>query len=270
MVHRFLDVGKTLPVEGNGKNNGDQERNNQRPDTAHCTQGGQEWLVFQVVITRRLRRVDELREHEVEDEYQNDGHQGNGQRWQVAVIKGFERLLRVITIELALRIGLLGAMGQPPDAQRKHHGTADGAENRRGVDGCLEERHRNGVLDLRRAGQCRHGEGESTEGDGAGNQELRRAGFLEQVRGNRIHGKGDDEQRNPAVGQNRTGEHHGEDRPLLAEFIGNGVGNRLGTTGIVHDLAENSTEQEDREEHLEIVRHVRHVHMRKRRQQGHI
>lgn len=108
------------------------------------------------------------------------------------------------------------------------------------------------ILDLWRAGQRRHREGEGTKSDSARDQELRRSGFFEQVRGDRVNSESDDEERDAAMSRDATGENHGEDGPA-APTCGDVMGDGLGTARILHHLAEDGAEQENRKEQLEIV-----------------
>src|SRR3546814_7297467 len=64
---------------------------------------------------------------------------------------------------------------------------AQGAQPRRGPGIGAEERGRDDVLDLRRARQRVHGEGEGAQRDGARDQALGDVALAEQLRGERIH-----------------------------------------------------------------------------------
>ena len=73
-----------------------------------------------------------------------------------------------------------------------------------------EEAGGDDVLDLRRARQGVHGEGEGAQGDGAGIEALGDVGRAEQLGGEGVDGEGDDEERHAAVGEHGADEHNGE------------------------------------------------------------
>ena len=75
---------------------------------------------------------------------------------------------------------------------------------RRGPGRRFEERRRNDVLNLRRAGQRIHREGEGAERDRRRDKPLRNVAAAEKLGGERIDRKHDDEQRNSAIGQKRA------------------------------------------------------------------
>ena len=61
-------------------------------------------------------------------------------------------------------------------------------------------------------------------------------------------GERHDEERDAAIGHHRAGEHDREDRLVVAQQPDDGVGQDLGTAGILDQLAEDGAQEKEREE----------------------
>ncbi|MCY1531856.1 hypothetical protein D9M68_670960 [compost metagenome] len=144
------------------------------------------------------------------------------------------------------QLARLGA--QPPAAEAEHHQPADQAEDGRGKGVGAEEGAGDGVLDGGGAGQRGHGEREGAQGDGARQKTLGNARLAEQRGADGVDREGHHEQRDAAVGEQAAGQHDGEDGALAAELGDYAVGDGAGRAGVVHQLAEDGAEHEQREE----------------------
>ena len=133
-----------------------------------------------------------------------------------------------------------------------------GRGERRGA----EERHRDRVLDRRRAGQRRHREGRGAERDRRRHQPVRDVRRAEQRLRHRRQHEERDEQADAAVGDQRAGEHDREHRALRPEPLGHEARDRRHRAAVLHQLAEQRAEQEQREELHEESRRRAHEGLR--------
>ena len=141
---------------------------------------------------------------------------------------------------------LRAAPVQPPQAEHQHHGCGDQAQSRRGKRRGAEIGHGNRVLDGRRAGQRRHGEGKGSQRNRGRHEAARDVGTPEKRLGDGVHRKGHDKQGNTAVGENGAGQHHGEYGAPLAQCCRNALGNDVSCPRGFHQLAEDRAQQEQR------------------------
>jgi hypothetical protein len=122
------------------------------------------------------------------------------------------------------------------------------SEARSGEGGRAEEGHGDRILQGRRSRQCRHGEGHGAEGNRGRHEAAGNASRHEQALRHRNDDEQSNEQADAAEGDDRTGNRHGEGGAGRAKLVGDEASNDLDRAGILHQLAEQSTEEEQREE----------------------
>ena len=201
-------------------------------------------------------------ERVADQEVQHDD-QKKWQRGQAPVRQSLPRFLRLIehvmTIAFALCLEFLMAITDPAPGQSEiEHGT-DEAEHRSRPGRCAEERRRDDVLDLRRTGDGHHAVGEDAHPQEARQQPLRDIRLLEEDGRERVHDKGDDEDRQAAVRQDTAAEQHGQDGLVASQSGDNLVGHSCRKSALLHDLGKDSAEQEDGIIRLDVLRGFRHI-----------
>ena len=137
---------------------------------------------------------------------------------------------------------------QPPQTESEHDDRGDDAEARSGERRRPEERHRDGVLDGRRARHRRHREGRGAKRDSGRRQAVRDIGGAEQALRHRHDHEEGDEEADATVGDDRPGQHDGQHCSLGTHLFGHELGDGADRPAVVHQLAENGAEQEEREE----------------------
>ena len=113
-----------------------------------------------------------------------------------------------------------------------------------------------------RAGQRRHGEGRGAEHDRRRHQPARNGGGAKQRMRHRREDEEGDEQADAAIGDERAGQHHGENHAPLAERFGHEVGDRRDRAAVLHQLAEHGAEQKQRKELRQKPRGTAHEDLR--------
>ena len=249
---------QSLPQPGEADDDqiddGHQQGDEHRPVAGHRAEGGIEALQ----IGRIDAGVVDLREEQVDSHDEDEGNDGVDDARQILLIYAADLVL-VVAIALPLQPGGLLPPGQPQHAAAEHQDGGDDAQHRGGKGVGAEVGHGDGVLHLRRAGQGGHGEGERAQGDGAGDQPLGNVGLTEQGDGDGQHHKGDHEQGHAAVGQDGAAQHYRQDGLILAQPLGNGVGDGVGIAGHLHQLGEHRAEQIQREIAFGVVGKAGHV-----------
>ena len=173
-------------------------------------------------------------------------------------------LLRRHVDRLVLAVAFAGAArgafreAEPPQPEAEHDGGGDDAEAGSREGRGAEERHGNGILQGRGAGQRRHGEGHGAERDRGGHQPVRDVGGLEQALRHGNEDEEGDEQADAAIGDDGAGERHREDRPRGPELLGHEAGDGFDRAAVVHQLAEERAEEKERKELREELRGAAH------------
>ena len=155
---------------------------------------------------------------------------------------------------LVLAVAFAGAArrafgeAEPPQPEAEHDGGGDDAEAWSREGRGAEERHGNGILQGRGAGQRRHGEGHGAERDRRRHEPARDVGGLEQALRHGNENEEGDEQAHAAIGDDGTGESDRQDRPRGPELLGHEAGDGFDRAAVVHQLAEERAEQKERKE----------------------
>ena len=140
------------------------------------------------------------------------------------------------------------AVHQPPLASPEHDQSGQNTDAGGGKGGCAEIGHRDRVLDRRCARQCRHGKCERPQRNRGGDQPFGDVGLAKQRGGDRIDRKSHDKQRHTAIGQNRAGQHHGQDRLSAPKPHHQAGSDGLCCAAVVHQPAKDRAQQEQRKE----------------------
>jgi hypothetical protein len=167
-----------------------------------------------------------------------------------------DRLMLAVAFAGAARGGFSEA--EPPQSEAEHDGGGDDAEAWRCEGRGAEERHGDGILQGRGAWQCRHGEGHGAESDRRRNKPARDVGGLEQALRHGNENEEGNEQAHAAIGDNGAGEGHGENRSRCPERLGHEPGDGFDRATVVHQFAEQGTEEKEREELREELRGAAH------------
>ena len=260
IVDALLQVHPALPVHGDQQHDGGAEGDDDRPDTDQRL-GVLQTAVFRLgQVAGIYRRQNLLGHQEVQRDHHEDWQQCQPEAGNVAALFA-DRIIAVFAVAFAGGHQLARLRGEPPGAEAEHDQAGDHPQARRGEGIGAEEGVGNGVLDRRSAGQRGHGEGERAEGDGTGDQALGNARFAKQRSADRIHGEGHHEQRHAAVGEDAAGQHDGQDGALAPHFRNYAVGDGARRSRVVHQLAEQGAEQEQREELDHVAAHGLHEHL---------
>ena len=134
--------------------------------------------------------------------------------------------IRAVALVACLRRAAAALDIVETDAEDEH--AAEQAEPRRGPGRRLEKCGRDDVLDLRRARQSIHREGEGAESDRARNEPLGNVALAEHLRRERIDRKHHHEQRYAAVGQDRADHDDRQHGPFCADQAYHRCDDRLG------------------------------------------
>ena len=265
------------------------ERDHHRPHAADRTQRGPA-PAFLGQERKVEARQDEERHHQVDPDHhhQRQRRSGNGGRGfavtAVMDFRGIELACRGRELAHAQVVGrgqrspagaitfaapARGALrlGQPPQTETQHDGGRDDPETGGGKRRGAEERHRDRILDRRRAGQRRHGEGRGPEHDRRGHQPARNGGGAEHLLRHRDEHKESDEQADAAIRDDSTGQDHRQYGAALTQPLAQEVGDRRHRAAVVHELAEQGAEQKQREELREEGRRAEHEGLGPARQQ---
>ena len=147
------------------------------------------------------------------------------------------------------------AVRAAPSARRSHHSpnpsmTTDAMMPRPGAANGVVPKKGMGIAFWSAGvpGRAGHGEGRRAERDRGRHQALCDVRRLEQGAGHRREDEEGDEQADAAVGHERTSQHDREHGAARAQPLGHEAGDRLHRAAVVHELAENSAEQEQRKE----------------------
>ena len=114
------------------------------------------------------------------------------------------------------------------------------------------------LAELKNAVAC-----ESYAGNEAGrNQTFRNISFAEQSGSEGINSKSTDEHGNTAIAEDHAGEDDGEDSLIFPDELNCFHSDTAGHARFFHDLAENGTEEEDREEGFDVGNGFSHEQFR--------
>jgi hypothetical protein len=196
----------------------------------------------------------------------HDQRQDRDQRMrQIFVLEGFRLVGMAFAITFTGRGSAATAPFEIAQATNQDEDGTDHAQPGSGVNVGLEEGGRDDVLDLRRAGQGIHREGEGAQRNRAGNQALGNAALTEHFSRKRIDREDHDKQRDAAVSQDGADDDDGEHRPLATDDLDHRGNNRLREAGEFNHLAEDRAEQEDGEEVFDEADHLVHEEAGKHR-----
>ena len=167
-------------------------------------------------------------------------------------------VLQVGAIAFAGRCGAATAPVQIHQTGDQDEGRANHAQPGRGIDIGLEEGGRDDVLNLRRARQRVHREGERTQRNRAGDQALGNITGLEHFSGERVDRKHHNKQRHTAIGQDAADQHDGQHGPLPPDGTYHGRDDGLGKARQLDHFAKHGAEQEHREIQFDEADHLVH------------
>ena len=186
-------------------------------------------------------------------------------------LERFRLVTQLRAVALLARLRGAAAALDVCKSDQEDEDAAKQAEPRRGPGRRLEERRRDDVLDLRRARQGVHREGECTEGDRAWDEPLGDVALPEHLGRERINREHHHEQRDAAIGEDRAHQDDRQHRPFSADQTNDGGDDRLGKTGQLDDLAEHRPEHEHRKVVFHEPDHLLHEHAGEhRRDQGRV
>jgi hypothetical protein len=161
-----------------------------------------------------------------------------------------------VAFACAPRYGLGPA--EPPHTETQHDSGSNDTKARSGKGSRSEEGHRNGILNCGRAWERRHRECRGSERDGCRHQAPGNVGGAEQLLRHRRQYEKGDEETDAAVGDHRARENHSEYGVACAQTLRHEARDRFHGAAVVHELAEQRAEQEQRKELREKLRGVAH------------
>ena len=266
---------ETLAADERGCKTAENQRDRDGPDSRYFADIRRQQAELERQERRKCFRIpmeapfplERIREDDVDYDDHDERQQGPVPRdvdFRARLV--VRAALEVTAIALAACLEDLRTARHPAPADQQEQEGGEETDDRSRPRARREVRGRDDVLDLRRARQSDHREGEDTNPERRRQQALRDVCLAEDNCAERIHDKGDDEDGKTAIRQSAAAQQDRQHSAFLAEHLDDLRCDRRRKPAFLHQARKDGAEQENRIIRLRIFSHACHIELTVRRQ----